>query len=380
MTILFFLRRIGPYHHARFSEAAKLVNLVAVQTRPSSQEYAWDFKPTGSYSIESFDPITDPEHGLRGTALVISVQRTIDKHKPDVIVNTGWADAEYNEVVIQAAKGRLPLVVISDSRYEDEPRKFYKEWVKKLLIRSYSAALVAGSASRKYAVALGLDPASVFQPWDVVDNNYFKPLAKSPLTSESGFICVARFITKKNHSRLLDAFAAYRNGGGLHKLTLLGNGELEDTLRRQCDALGIASHVAFAGFAQQESLRQYLHNSIALILPSTSDQWGLVVNEGMASGIPVLVSRECGCAADLVRDSVNGFIFDPFDISSIVEGMNRIDRLSEQELADMGNAARETIVQWSLQAFASGLVDACTYAIKAPRRTPFTAMHKRLTR
>jgi 1,2-diacylglycerol 3-alpha-glucosyltransferase len=55
----------------------------------------------------------------------------------------------------------------------------------------------------------------------------------------------------------------------------------------------------------------------AFIQASTTEQWGLVVNEAMASGLPVLVSERCGCAPDLVKNGVNGYTFDPYDIKEI---------------------------------------------------------------
>jgi glycosyltransferase involved in cell wall biosynthesis len=380
MKILLFLRRIGPYHHARFSTAAAQCNIVVVQTRPSSQEYAWDFVPTGAYVIESFAAGNDPENGQRGKMLTRSVREVIHKHGPDVIVNTGWADPEYNEVVVQATRLDIPLVVISDSRYEDEPRVFYKEWIKKLLLRSYGSALVAGTASRKYLHRLGMHPSAIFQPWDVVDNDFYSPVAPSSPFENRAFICVARLVEKKNHARLLKAFSIYRANGGFRDLVLLGNGDLTDALKKQVDALQLSSHVEFAGFSQQDSVREYLRRSIALILPSVSDQWGLVVNEAMASGVPVLVSSQCGCAQDLVKDGVNGIIFDPFRESGMAEAMMKMDRLDKLEWERMGNSGRGSIASWSLHAFGDGLLQACICASKAPRKMPLIALHNAVTR
>ena len=55
----------------------------------------------------------------------------------------------------------------------------------------------------------------------------------------------------------------------------------------------------------------------AFVHPSTTEQWGLVVNEAAAAGLPLIVSERCGCAPELVRQGVTGFLFDPYDIDAI---------------------------------------------------------------
>jgi hypothetical protein len=143
-SILFFLRRIGPYHHARFQALAKKVNLIAVETRPGSQEYAWNFQAKGDYRIHSFPVTANPERGLRGAELNEEITALIRDHQPSVIATTGWADAEYHAVVLGATRYKIPVLLISDSRYEDEPRHWPKELLKRWIIKSYSSALVAG--------------------------------------------------------------------------------------------------------------------------------------------------------------------------------------------------------------------------------------------
>src|SRR5690606_20486445 len=186
----------------------------------------------------------------------------------------------------------------------------HKEFVKRLVLRSYSAALVAGKAARKYLIRLGFDESAIFQPWDVVDNQYFSQHAHREVAfQERYFLCISRFIAKKNLTRLIEAFGRYKKNGGRRKLLLLGSGELEGPIKNQISNLRLSGAVELAGFVQYEELPDYLSRAFALILPSVSDQWGLVVNEAMASALPVLVSNQCGCAIDLVNENENGYTF-----------------------------------------------------------------------
>jgi glycosyltransferase involved in cell wall biosynthesis len=85
----------------------------------------------------------------------------------------------------------------------------------------------------------------------------------------------------------------------------------------------------------------------------------------MASGLPVLVSRRCGCAKDLMRDGVNGFTFDPYEVADIAEKMLRLSTASIP-LATFGQASREIIAHWSPARFASGLSQAIEVALSNP--------------
>jgi len=382
LRVLFFLRRIGPYHHARFTEANKKLDLVAVETRPKSEEYPWDFTPGDDYGIDRFPPTTEKETGLRGQQLKSEVRRHFETYRPDVAVTTGWADPEYHAAVLEARDRRVPCVVISDSRHEDEPRKFYKEAIKRLILKSYSSALVAGDASRRYLVKLGFKPQAIYQPWDVVDNSFFATVNSDDTVpfSERPFLCVSRFIPKKNLPRLISAFGSYVKRGGTRKLILLGSGELERFLVEQIKELGLDGRVGIKGFVQYEYLPAYFSHALCLILPSTTDQWGLVVNEAMASGLPVLVSQNCGCAVDLVRDKENGCIFDPFRVGDIADKMLFMSGISEAEWKEMGHASRAIIANWDLKDFSQGLYDACRYALDHPAKRGVNWVHMLLSR
>src|SRR5690606_31919293 len=130
-----------------------------------------------------------------------------------------------------------------------EPRKFHKETIKRAILRSYAAALVAGNASRRYLIKLGFNPHAIFQPWDVVDNGFFSRIRDhAPVPyHEKPFLCVSRFIAKKNLPRLIEAFGLYAKKGGSRNLILLGSGELEGVILDQINDLGLSERVKIEG-------------------------------------------------------------------------------------------------------------------------------------
>ena len=133
---------------------------------------------------------------------------------------------------------------------------------------------------------------------------------------ENYFLASARFIEKKNLSTLIEAYAEYRRrSSAFAKATadkeiagkrrgtscFLGDGPLRETLNSQLSTLNLHEHVHLPGFKPYDELPVYYALANAFVHASTTEQWGLVVNEAIASGLPVIVSDRCGCAPELVQ-------------------------------------------------------------------------------
>jgi 1,2-diacylglycerol 3-alpha-glucosyltransferase len=96
----------------------------------------------------------------------------------------------------------------------------------------------------------------------------------------------------------------------------------------------------------------------AFIHPAIQEQWGLVVNEAAASGLPILCSDTVGAAAELVNDGVNGFAFPPLDGDAIADALLKTHQLGNDELAAMGVASQEIVAEWGPHRFADGFLSA----------------------
>ncbi len=378
-TIAFMVQRIGPYHHARLCAWAvtRPGAINVIEFRPDDAVYAWtSVKENGGYL-------------RRQTHSREELCRALGELQPQVIVCVGYADAEINQAVAWALHRRVPLVTCSDSTYEDEPRSWTKELFKRRIVSAFDAALVAGRRAHDYLEHLGLGGERRFQPWDVVDNAHFERGAELSRKDETAsreklklppryFHCVSRFIPKKNLPRLVEAYARYAAQAGPEawSLVLAGAGPLESELRAVVGAAGLNQQVHFPGLLPYSDLPMYYGLAGALILPSTSDQWGLVVNEAMAAGLPVLVSTRCGCAPDLVREGDNGFTFDPKNVPQLAELLTRLANMSDARRAAMGQQSREMIKEFSPEAFAAGLeaAIACALAQRRPNKSWFIRM------
>jgi glycosyltransferase involved in cell wall biosynthesis len=200
----------------------------------------------------------------------------------------------------------------------------------------------------------------------VVDNQTFATGAASARRNPEGirrrlglperyFLFVGRFAPVKNLPRLLEAYARYRASAGYHAwgMVLVGSGPQESMLRELAQNL---PEVVFAGFQQLDTLPTYFGLASSVVLPSISEPWGLVVNEAMAAGLPVLVSHRCGSVSELVRSGLNGYVCDPLNI----DGMARLMSVLSSRAVDldkMGDESRRIVALYTPETWAQTLAD-----------------------
>lgn len=377
VAILF--QRFGPYHHARLNGAGKLMSVWGVEACAQEDTYAWD-KVEGAAAFTRVT-LTDRDTGDRQwqSRLHRQMWRTLDEIKPQVVVVPGWASADAFSALLWCAQTGMPSVVMSESTAWDEKRSPLKEWVKRRLVRLNSAGLAGGAPHRDYLCQLGLERNRVFDGYDAVDNDYFRQRADGARQSESSlrakhglpekyFLASARFVEKKNLFRLVQAYARYRQtvANTPWPLVLLGDGTLKPALQKLISELKLESHIHLPGFKQYDELPDYFGLAGVFVHASTTEQWGLVVNEAMASGLPVLVANRCGCAADLVKENVNGFTFDPLNVDQLAQLMLKMSA-GNFPLAEFGAQSRKIISAWGPERFATGLRDAVAVALQNPR-------------
>lgn len=351
--ILIFVRTIGPYHNARFCFLAEKYELDVCETKPAIGEYDWD--------------VISDKHSLYQRHILtedVSVSDFILDINPSVIITHGWADKEYLQALVYAKSKRIPIYSLIDSTLSDYKRNPILETIKKQVAFSFDGFLAAGTRSTQYLNHLGITK-DVFQPCDVVDNEYFhnnallyrqnKQEVSSSLPAKY-ILCVSRFIEKKNIEQLILAYnEAITRVDYNYDLVIVGSGELKDELIGLVAGLNIGNRVIFFEFAQYDKLPEFYAHARALIIPSRTDQWGLVVNEAMASSLPVLVSDGCGCADDLIDE--NGLVFSP-NSEGILSTLLKFNTFTEEELLLMGEKSFKLINDnFSINQFVAGVSD-----------------------
>jgi glycosyltransferase involved in cell wall biosynthesis len=216
----------------------------------------------------------------------------------------------------------------------------------------------------------------------VVDNDYFGRRtaeirnSKFELRNKRGlpenyFLASARFIEKKNLSALIEAYAEYRRRSEIAAkvpwdLVVLGDGPLRETLNSQLSTLNLNEHVHLPGFKPYDELPVYYELANALVHASTTEQWGLVVNEAIASGLPVIVSDRCGCVPELING--NGFTFDPTNEHELTARLLEMASLSIEERKRLGDNSYRIAANFGPERFGEGLERAASVAMGVPQK------------
>ena len=416
VAVLF--RRFGPYHHARLNAAGKLMCVSGIEACSMDDTYAWE-KVEGA---ASFTRLTLTDRHAQNASWRKEVHRqtwkALDQTKPQAVAVPGWSSIDALSALSWCLQTQTPAIMMSESTEWDKRRRPWKDWFKRRLVGVCSTALAGGTPHKDYMVKLGMPRERIFLGYDAVDNGYFETKAEILKTEmlkvenrnkyglpDKYFLASARFVEKKNLPRLLQAYARYRvlaekaemlktetlkpestsprpspqrGEGGLPStlnpqlstepwsLVLLGDGPLRSSILNLRSSLGLDGHVHLPGFKQYDELPVYYSLASVFVHASTREQWGLVVNEAIASGLPVLVSNRCGCAQDLVQEGVNGFTFDPYNVEQLAGLMLQISAFQPFRLSAFGDASREIISHWGPERFAAGLQQAVETALQSP--------------
>lgn len=246
--------------------------------------------------------------------------RVFNEYRPDVLNITGYFDWAQVLLMFYARAKGVKVVISSESSSADHNRSGWKEAVKKVIVGRANAFFCFGKTSAEYLESLGVAKNAIkVRNAAVIDEQVIRQRyddAKKDLNTAGNpvsrkFVYVGRLAPEKNLNTLIRAFAhTIKETGSDWKLLFVGDGPERGNLEKLASEAGIADKVIFAGGFPWYQVPGWLAQGDVLVLPSKSEPWGLVVNEAMVCGMPVIVSETCGCAGDLVRNGANGFTFD----------------------------------------------------------------------
>ncbi|MEZ0483585.1 glycosyltransferase family 4 protein [Fibrella aquatica] len=277
--------------------------------------------------------------------------------KPDVVLLTGYYDpAQLLLGLVLKAKG-CRVVLQSESTSLDNARTGWRERIKKAFVSLCDGYFCFGTRAADYLVELGAKRDRILvQNNAVVDNAQLRKIfteakpnrldvQRALHLAPHNLIYVGRLIAIKNLTALIDAFAtACRvNSAAQWGLILLGEGDLKTALEEQVRQLNLTHRIHFLPGCNWQEVPRFMALADALVLPSQSEPWGLVVNEAMACGLPVLVSDRCGCIDDLVQDGVNGYRFDPDKTDQLADRIGRLITAAPDDLAQMGTKSARLV-------------------------------------
>ena len=390
MHVVVIFYNIGGYHAARLRAAQAACqqhgwSLTAIEVTDNTKEHPWgNVEREITFPLKTLLPVaTTPPSADRSPSSTIAASllpTCLDALKPDILAIPGWGFPISRTALAWCKRHRIQAILMSESKWDDEKRQWWKEQLKSwLYVRKYDAALVGGKQHRDYLIELGFPRNRIFLGYDAVNNDYFAQTAnvarqdpvaaryRQPhIPSRPYFIAVTRFIKRKNVPGLVKAFAAYRQQVGEEQswdMVLCGSGA-EEALIRQIIVENELNHcVHLPGFITYQEIGDWYGLANAFIHPALHEQWGLVVNEACAAQLPILSSRTVGACHELVQEGQNGLLFAPESQQDITRALLAMHQLDSDCRIRMGQVSQKIVAEYSPEKFALGLLNSIKGAL-----------------
>ncbi len=360
-ALVFFWENFGPMHADRCEAVAARFpdrRVVGIELRARSGVYDWTPAPGAGFEKRTlFGEGARPGAVARIRALWSAIRAV---GRADVFLCHYETPEALAAAILCRLTGRR-VHTMGCSKFDDMPRRAWREFLKSLWLSQYRGAI--SSAGRPAAYFRFLGVPRVAAAYNTLSLARIRTAAGAPPAPEGApfadrhFTIVARLVEKKNLAVALDAYHRYRAGAETPRdLVICGAGPLEADLRARADSLGLAPHVQFTGFLQSPEIARRLATTLALLLPSTEEQFGNVVVEAQAMGLPVILSDAAGARDALVRSAVNGFVVEPDNPVGLAWFMARLS--DDPDLwRRMCRAAAETAEQGDSARFADAVAE-----------------------
>ncbi len=355
-----------PYRSPMFEMISRIegVELKVFYCAESEFGRDWSLNFRQDYDFEILKGWSIPIKGKKLFSFKInpSVWGKLENGNFDAVVLGGYAHFTMLMAVYWCLFNKVPYVLMSESQHLTERgvlKKFLKNHFLKQIIKRSSACLPTGTLARDYLISYGAKEEKCFFFPNTPDIDAFqhkirilkgeKENIKRDLNIKSDKIIlfVGRLIPVKGVEFLIDAFAEFRNNsssGSSTDLVIAGDGPLRSSLERRVMEKNVKG-VHFKGFIQLEQLPDFYCISDLFVLPSLYEPWGVVVNEALACGLPVVTTTRVGSSPDLVRENVNGKVIAPADSHALSEAIS--DIIENKELhTKMSANSMEIIKDW----------------------------------
>jgi len=330
--------------------------------------FKWDVPLLDGYDssfLRNFSPRPGPLGfiGLINPGIVARVLR----HDFDALWINGWAAVTCWAAWSSAVVSGVPIMLRAETSGLNEPtglKSIIKRRILSAMFSRVSALLTVGSNNKDFYRSYGVPEERLFSVPYTVDNDFFTAQQRNlgsreemrlaaglPVDTPLVLFC-GKLLEHKRPFDVLQAALRCQSKRNV-AVAFVGDGPLREQMERFVSENHM-NQVYFLGFKNQTEITRYYALADVLVLPSLLEPWGLVVNEAMCCGLPVIVSDRVGCARDLVRHGKNGFVYPAGDVDELSECLRRV--LSSGEARkQMGASSREVIRRWSIREDVAGV-------------------------
>ena len=376
MKIALVTNIVPPYRKALFEEIGRHCDLTVIcsAANESDREWqGWDEEGTGVFKTIVLKGLSfKTKHGFfyLQTGLVSALRKVC----ADIVINSSFS---LNTLwgSLYAKMAQKPSMIWSEATcFSERKQSFARRWFRKMLVRLNDAYIPSGIEANVFLLSLGAVEERCFTAVDAIEN-IRKRLEYQEMTREadllrkkySGFriLYAGMLIRPKGLDLLFKAYEKVQDEREI-SLLLMGSGVMEDDLKNEVARKNL-KNVKFLGFKNEREKWAYFLASDIFVFPTRQDVWGLVVNEAMLCGLPVICSKFAGAARNLVGDGKTGYVVDPYDTDGFAQAITKI--IKDGDLREkMSKAALEKVAEYSIEESTKGFLRAISFS-RSMRRT-----------
>ncbi len=351
MKVLFLTNIPSPYRVDFFNELGKYCDLTVLFEKGFSNERDDSWK---NYSFDNFNGVFLKGNSVKtDSAISFEVINHLKNNKYDKIICTNFSTITGMLAICYMRIKKIPYYLESDGGFKGSG-KGVKEFIKKYFIKGARGYFSTAKAHDEYYLTYGATkdkliryPFTALKQEDILKE---APTAKEKaslrrelgIAEEKVVLSVGQFIHRKGFDLLINAAKDIPNNCGIY----IVGGEPTEEYIKQKEELGL-SNVHFVGFKLKEELKKYYRASDLFVLPTRMDIWGLVVNEAMAAGLPIVTTNKCIAGLKLVENDVNGYIVPINDADALAKSINNALIIPE-----MGQISLEKIRNYTIEEMA----------------------------
>ena len=350
---------MSPYRVALFNQLAAVPQLALYIYFLASTDRSrkWEIPElSGKFTYKVLPGLTfnfRPNKDLFAYRINPSIAPELIRNNYDIIVSVGYASFTNHLAFLLCKIYKKPFILCSESTI-NEPSLLRSVSLPliKFIVRHSDALIAYGTRAKEYLIHLGAASDKTFMAYNTVDTDFFKRESSKlrmkgrrlkgelGIENKSIILYVGQLIERKGIKYLLTAYSRLKRENDVACL-IVGDGPQRTELVDLCTRENIKD-VFFVGYKQLKELPEYYVISDIFVLPSTQEVWGLVLNEAMACGLPVVTTDKVGASMDLVKDGVNGYVVEAGHVEQLYQAMRKI--LSSPELKlSMGNKSQDII-------------------------------------
>ncbi len=373
MKVLILTTVMAPYRVNLFNELGKYCDLTVCfeQENDRSRDVGWYVKATPHFECIPLKHWDRPVSQIK-----FDILTKLNIKKFDLAVAYEYSTMTGILFILACQFKKIPYLINIDGAFIE--RHFMRDLIKKFLISRAAGCLANGEHAKQYFLAYGAKLESIY--FHHFTSLYEKDILDSPLKKQDKdhlrrelnliepsriVMTVGRFIRSKRIEVLLSAWQEMPSGW---LLLVVGSGELEAEYQAQVSELGLGN-VRFTGHLESSRLKELYLASDLFVIPTESDVWGLVVNEAMAAGLPVISTDRCIAGLELIRDDYNGCVVPVGDSALLAVSIKRI-LLDEDQLSTFSMNALHTIQDHTYESIARSHMHAIQQTLSRKARVP----------